>query len=110
MRKLELTDPPYSTIMPNRYNNFVIEEERSFNEGNTTTDHQKQPVNKLYNTHTFDQMADEMFDIPISPDRGKKVNDIQTSMTSNRGTIKKSDKKMIFMKGHRNSNQKSQQK
>ena len=27
MRKLELSDPHCSTIMPNRYNNFVIEEE-----------------------------------------------------------------------------------
>lgn len=82
--------------MRNRYNNYVIEEERSFQEGNTSVDHPIPNEDQRGNTMNFDEMADDMFDIQVSPHRGQNINHIQQSLTSNRGTIKKSDQKNVL--------------
>ena len=46
-----------------------------------------------YGSPNSDEMAEDMFEIHVSPQRTQKINQIQSSMTSNRGTIKKSDQK-----------------
>lgn len=84
--------------MRNRYNNYVIEEERSIHENqNTSMDNHIPGEDKevAHQEMNYQDMEDDMFDIQISPVRSQNINFIQSSLTSNRGTIKKSDSKQL---------------
>lgn len=76
-----MNPPPYSTIMPSRFtsSNFTTpQEHRSLQEdyqkSHATSRYRVQAPQKFYNTQSFDDMADDMFDIQVSPQRDQNIN------------------------------------